>query len=811
LANHYGSDAYYFQFQLESFLANPVGTVIYWSVIDPAIGALEVIPGVKKLHELNIERQIRSTELLRWFYLTPQIKYLVKKKIKETLGVSLGLYQKVYITPTKTSPALTPMAWLGRLSTASFRKGADFFFSQGRRATSPLAKRVWFGLGKAFRRRQEDWDRNPLTLLIKLVLDLTIGTVVRLVQKAAISRLANIFTKLTETPLGKQLLGRPVIRGLRMSMGMGKHLLRGLFSLNTFSGGIGGYLLGSLFGLGPQGFLIGGFSGWGYQFYLNVARDTKLIAWLQEPSANILSRAIRIIGRPGVWLAQRPYLRLPLKGLTFGYLLYLMGFPAWVVPIPAILQWIWETRAWWSKLPFFQRAISVMRGIPGVGLLSKIAGLLSRFRVIFTLLGRLLFWATHGLLYIPLFLEIRSGVPIPVALSHWFFSFPFWGIWAVGELLFFTPLGPFLWGLFRGLALKGWGWFTGPAIEAVTGFFSSLWAALTGLAATYGYLVIFSILFVVTSTAWMIHLWSSAFFQGREIRAHAISPHLPIEKTVTPEKNQAGEVIALNYTLTYTYNPPEEETGLLDNIEVIDIYEDILGMRLSLTELFYSWVLLPRESGPPSIFSPCNPDETGNTYVWNQKETPLNPIECPELGPLSPGESKTITMHLVLKKPLNQFISGDQMLCDTLSVFGQIQGGERLSSSSIPVCIDAEGETLAFSWPTSEHDCSSNFGYRWLRGTCEFHEGIDIAASRGDSIHPAATGQICTQGWQGWYGYHVVVNHGHGLFTLYAHMGDNLGFDFPHQIARLVIVVMSTAFLAGQMSKIPVDICQIVQ
>jgi murein DD-endopeptidase MepM/ murein hydrolase activator NlpD len=49
------------------------------------------------------------------------------------------------------------------------------------------------------------------------------------------------------------------------------------------------------------------------------------------------------------------------------------------------------------------------------------------------------------------------------------------------------------------------------------------------------------------------------------------------------------------------------------------------------------------------------------------------------------------------------------------------------------------------------------------------HEGIDIAASTGTPIWSAADGTVIHAGWLGGYGNLVVVDHGNGLATAYAH------------------------------------------
>jgi murein DD-endopeptidase MepM/ murein hydrolase activator NlpD len=69
-----------------------------------------------------------------------------------------------------------------------------------------------------------------------------------------------------------------------------------------------------------------------------------------------------------------------------------------------------------------------------------------------------------------------------------------------------------------------------------------------------------------------------------------------------------------------------------------------------------------------------------------------------------------------------------------------------------------------FIWPVNGF-VVSGFGMRWGR----MHEGIDIAASSGTPIWAAAAGTVIHAGWLGGYGNLVVVDHGNGLATAYAH------------------------------------------
>ncbi len=69
----------------------------------------------------------------------------------------------------------------------------------------------------------------------------------------------------------------------------------------------------------------------------------------------------------------------------------------------------------------------------------------------------------------------------------------------------------------------------------------------------------------------------------------------------------------------------------------------------------------------------------------------------------------------------------------------------------------------------SYHYVSSPYGWRWLRGHRNFHEGYDISAARGTPIYAADGGTVVTAGWEGSFGYCVKVDHGNGIISIYAH------------------------------------------
>lgn len=62
---------------------------------------------------------------------------------------------------------------------------------------------------------------------------------------------------------------------------------------------------------------------------------------------------------------------------------------------------------------------------------------------------------------------------------------------------------------------------------------------------------------------------------------------------------------------------------------------------------------------------------------------------------------------------------------------------------------------------------SFNISAYW--GDGRGHKGIDLATDKGTSIYAVSSGTVSFSGWDGAYGYSVIIDHGNGLQTRYAH------------------------------------------
>lgn len=67
---------------------------------------------------------------------------------------------------------------------------------------------------------------------------------------------------------------------------------------------------------------------------------------------------------------------------------------------------------------------------------------------------------------------------------------------------------------------------------------------------------------------------------------------------------------------------------------------------------------------------------------------------------------------------------------------------------------------------------TSAFGWRIhpIYGTKKFHNGVDLANSKGTSIYAAKGGTVSSTGYDSSRGYYVIINHGDGFKSYYYHM-----------------------------------------
>lgn len=77
----------------------------------------------------------------------------------------------------------------------------------------------------------------------------------------------------------------------------------------------------------------------------------------------------------------------------------------------------------------------------------------------------------------------------------------------------------------------------------------------------------------------------------------------------------------------------------------------------------------------------------------------------------------------------------------------------------------------ALAYPSGYTNVTSPYGYRIhpIYGVRKLHTGTDFGAPMGAAIYAAADGKVITSSYYGGYGNTVIIDHGGGMTTLYAH------------------------------------------
>ena len=126
----------------------------------------------------------------------------------------------------------------------------------------------------------------------------------------------------------------------------------------------------------------------------------------------------------------------------------------------------------------------------------------------------------------------------------------------------------------------------------------------------------------------------------------------------------------------------------------------------------------------------------------------------------------------------------DRVSQNVKSVNGEITYVEPVSKETVKNPVDKKvtvgtkvtpsvGSTSSWGWPTaSGYTLSSRFGYRIaVFGEGNFHTGLDIAGTGyGSPVYASNNGVITKIEYASTYGYHIIINHNNGFYSVYAHM-----------------------------------------
>ncbi len=180
-------------------------------------------------------------------------------------------------------------------------------------------------------------------------------------------------------------------------------------------------------------------------------------------------------------------------------------------------------------------------------------------------------------------------------------------------------------------------------------------------------------------------------------------------------------------------------------------------------------------------------------YKQLQQDTKQKDMQVASLGSLASEvsalyglrQNKLVASKLAATNTASALASDDSSYYKSLDRFYALRNTalsgvatQALASGLHPASTLTDWVNLADApslWPVMGR-VTSSFGERTDpfggESEGEFHRGIDIAAPNGTAIHATADGVVASAGWGTGYGREVVLNHGNGISTLYAHMAS---------------------------------------
>ena len=116
--------------------------------------------------------------------------------------------------------------------------------------------------------------------------------------------------------------------------------------------------------------------------------------------------------------------------------------------------------------------------------------------------------------------------------------------------------------------------------------------------------------------------------------------------------------------------------------------------------------------------------------------------------------------------------AAEQAQKDAQKEIARLEAEARKQVQSGSISIDPGS---GWAWPLPGYTrITSPFGYRThpISGRYSLHRGVDIGAPNGTAIHAARGGVVIVSGVHSSYGNYVVLSHGDGIDTLYAHLSS---------------------------------------
>ncbi len=129
-----------------------------------------------------------------------------------------------------------------------------------------------------------------------------------------------------------------------------------------------------------------------------------------------------------------------------------------------------------------------------------------------------------------------------------------------------------------------------------------------------------------------------------------------------------------------------------------------------------------------------------------------------------------------LGKLENQESEANKALADVIEQEDDLMDSIRQKAAELAAQKTYVGGTFMWPLPAANNVVTCKYGMRThpVTGRYSMHTGVDLRATSGTKIYAANGGTVVTSGYSSVWGNYVVINHGGGYTTLYAHMTKRL-------------------------------------
>ncbi len=150
----------------------------------------------------------------------------------------------------------------------------------------------------------------------------------------------------------------------------------------------------------------------------------------------------------------------------------------------------------------------------------------------------------------------------------------------------------------------------------------------------------------------------------------------------------------------------------------------------------------------------------------NAKLAAVTSLADPALEPRGVGSTDPVQGSLSTERRLSRQLSA---AIGALLEEVAFQEGRQRQLASILRERALEFAARPSIWPV-RGNINSDFGYRYMGRSRDYHRGLDIGVPVGTPVISPADGKVVDVGYESGYGLMVVLEHRHGISTVYAHL-----------------------------------------